>query len=263
MKTEIASISTGYLAAFGLILCVSLVLPGILWALRHRALKESGHQKKLISSEIFSFFASLYAFFLGFSIVTLWGAYGTAKTTVSAEAGSIMATFRLAGTLDNSGAFRRSLIAYSQSVVEEEWPVMDAANVMSDQTARRLAQAWDAYYAMKPAPEAYNLYSAVGQALADVGRQRIAREQTLTGNLYPPVWIIIGFGLLGVFTGLLLTNPEQNRSQVAMEIIVAFLVISCIYFIADISTPFSGLINVPAAPITDIIGKMNSVLGPG
>jgi cytochrome b561 len=263
MKSELASISTGYLAAFGLILCVSLVLPGVLWTLRQRAIQDSGRSKKLISSEIFSFFASLYAFFLGFSIVTLWGAYGMAKSTVSAEAGAVMATFRMAGTLDNSSAFRRSLVAYATSVVEDEWPVMDAADTMSAQTAQRLSQAWDAYYAMKPAPESYNLYSAVGQCLADVGRQRIVREQTLTGNLYPPVWIIIGFGLLGVFTGLLLTNPEQNRSQVAMEIIVAFLVISCIYFIADIATPFSGLINVPAAPLTDVIGKMNSAMGQG
>jgi len=73
--------------------------------------------------------------------------------------------------------------------------------------------------------------------------------------------VILGFGLIGVFVGLLLTNPEQTRSQVAMGIIVAFLVFSCVYFIIDIDTPFSGALTVSPAPFIKVQAHMIAHLG--
>lgn len=255
--TQFHDFSPDYLVVFGVILGMSLAAPGVLYALRRKTMTHGSASRKLISSEIFSLFASVYAFFLGFAIITLWGAYGSAKELVSAEAGALMVTYRLATPLPGSEGFRQSLVEYSRAVVEDEWPAMDRDLNMSERASDRLGDVWQAFYAMRPAgPLDQPYYVGLGQALADVNRQRVARSQTLSGNLSPPVWVILAFGLFGVFVGLLLTNPEQTRSQVALEIIVAFLMFSCVYFILDIATPFSGVLNVSPGPFTEVHARM-------
>jgi len=262
MLSELKDFNPQYYLIFGIILGLSLAAPGFLYALRRKALARGGASRKLISSEIFSLFASVYAFFLGFAIVTLWGAYGSARSLVSAEAGAVMVAYRLSVPLPGSEGFRQALVAYSKAVVEDEWPAMDRDQSMSVRASDRLGDVWEAFYAMRPkAADDQSYYTGLGQAVADLNRQRVARSQTLSGNLYPPVWIILGFGLLGVFVGLLLTNPEQTRSQVAMEIIVAFLMFSCVYFIVDIATPFSGVLNVSSAPFTEVHAGMLTLQG--
>jgi len=262
MFTEFRGFSLEYLVVFSIIFGVSLAIPALLYALRRRTLKASVAYKKLISPEIFSLFATVYAFFLGFSIVTLWGTFVSAKNSVNAEAGAVLVSYHLSMPLENSRRFQQALADYTKSVVDDEWPFMDQQRSMSEQSFKYLDEIWDAFYGMRPMEkEAYSLYAAVGQSLAEVSRHRLSRAQTLSGNLYPPVWIILWFGIFGVFVGLLLTNPEQTGSQVAMEIIIVFLILSCVYFIMDISTPFSGVLNVSAEPFQNVHAKIITLQG--
>jgi Ni/Fe-hydrogenase subunit HybB-like protein len=59
---------------FSIILAISLLLTGLLYLLRRRFAKAQVDREYLHSS-VFSLFTTLYAFFLGFAIVTLWSAY--------------------------------------------------------------------------------------------------------------------------------------------------------------------------------------------
>lgn len=262
MFTELKSFSPEYLMVFSIIFGMSLAIPAMLYALRRRTLKSPASSRKLISSEIFSLFATVYAFFLGFAIVTLWGTFVSAKNYVNAEAGAVLVSYHLSMPLEHSHGFRQALADYAKSVVDDEWPSMDRDSSMSEQSVKSFDKIWDSFYHMKPADkESYSLYASVGQSLAEINRQRLSRAQTLSGNLYPPVWVILGFGMVGVLVGLLLTNPEQTGSQVAMEVIVVFLILSCVYFIVDISTPFSGVLNVSAEPFREVHAKILTLQG--
>jgi len=244
-----------YYLIFGFIFLLALACSAMLYALRGKTLREA-RDKKLMSPEIFALFASVYAFFLGFSIVTLWGTFVSTKALVASEAAAVLSSARLSMPLENSIDFRRALSGYSASVVNDEWPLMAKNDQMSEKSSALFAQAWEAYYAMSRENGASPLYARVGQQLADAGSFRIARAQNLSGNLYPPVWIILALGVAGVLVGLLLTNPEQRRPQVIMEVIVAFLIFSCVYFILDIDTPFSGVLNVTPWPFQDVLTRI-------
>ncbi|MBI4805546.1 MAG: DUF4239 domain-containing protein [Desulfovibrio sp.] len=262
MFTELKGFNPEYLVVFSIIFGLSLAIPALLYALRRPTLKATAASRKLISSEIFSLFATVYAFFLGFSIVTLWGTFVSAKNSVNSEAGAVLVSYHLSMPLENSRGFRQTLEDYTKSVVDDEWPIMDGQRSMSEQSLRHLDEIWEAFYRMKPADkESYSLYASVGQSLAEISRHRLSRAQTLSGNLYPPVWVILWFGVFGVFVGLLLTNPEQTGSQVAMEVIIVFLILSCVYFIVDISTPFSGVLNVSPEPFQNIHAKIITLQG--
>jgi len=257
MFTGTTDSAIAYAQIFGAILALSVGIPAGLYWLRGRVLPPKGTHSRLISSEIFSLFATVYAFFLGFSIVTLWTNYVTTRTSVSMEASAVNTTFRQAMLLERSGPFRDALIRYAKSVVEDEWPAMDEHEALSQTTLERLSGLWDAFYALKPADKADNiLYANLGISITELTRLRLVREQALSGNLYPPVWVILIFGLFAVFVGLFLTNPEQTRPQVMLECIVAFMILSCVYFIIDIDSPFSGVLKIPPRAIQDALGRI-------
>ena len=113
-----------YVIVFGLILLVSVAVPAGLLALRRFRFSRSKRRGKMINGTIFSLFASLYAFFLGFCVVTLWTTFGNAKNVVTTEATSLLVANYLSRSFNASGGFREALASYAQSVIQDEWPAM-------------------------------------------------------------------------------------------------------------------------------------------
>lgn len=228
-----------FCVAYSIILIISVLITGTLFWLRRRY-GTGDLIKEHIHPSIFTFFTALYAFFLGFAIVTLWSAFLTAEANVSREADSLMTAFRLSRDLPDSEPFRQALAVYAHSVVNDEWPAMEQ-DTMSDRTKDHFNNAWHKLHLMKPEDKGDNdLYVAIGGYLYEASRQRLARALLLRGNLYPPVWVIIIFGFFTMVFGLYFHHIQQNRVRVIFDFMVLFMVLSCIYFIYDISTPFSG-----------------------
>ncbi|MBF0530157.1 MAG: hypothetical protein HQK55_12980, partial [Deltaproteobacteria bacterium] len=80
-------------------------------------------QKNLMSTN-FSFFTTLYCFFLGFAVVTLWSNFNDTDTTVSNEAMCANNLYRLSDNLPQAGEFKGRLKEYVVSVLNDEWPLM-------------------------------------------------------------------------------------------------------------------------------------------
>ena len=245
-----------YLVVFGAIFLISLLIPALLYKLRSGCVR-CGLTVRHVSSTTFSLFASLYAFFLGFCLVTLWNDFGTARTAVANEASAVLAANAFSMQLGNSGPFRKTLTAYAHSVVEEEWPDMDAKLTMNGHTHQLVLDVWRAYLTLAPTDKHDNiLYANLGNVLLEAARQRNARALLLSGNIYTPVWVVIVFGFFGSVLALLCANPDQEGWQLVMEFVVVFTVLSCIYFIYDISTPFSGLLHVAPDAFTDALSRL-------
>jgi hypothetical protein len=250
-----------YYIVFGLIGCLSLLLTFGLIALRRRVCPtEAEGAGWELNGAIFSLFASLYAFFLGFCVVTLWSAFGVAKTIVAEEANAVQVASYLSRAFNDAAGFRLALADYAAEVIRDEWAVMDRDETMSPQTQLRFNQVWDSYRVLKPADKADNtLYANLGNVLETASRQRNARALLLSGNLYPPVWVIIIFGFGGVCLGLFCTNPCLDKGQAMMVFVVLFTVLSCIYFVYDLSSPFSGTLTVPPDAFVHVLDRMRQL----
>lgn len=243
-----------FLALFSLITLISIVISAALVLLRRRG---SGRWRTQdhINPSIFSFFYTLYAFFIGFAIVTLWSAFLTAKTNVIREADAVMIVYRTAKNLPGSEPFRQSLKNYVKTVIEDEWPQMEKGS-MSLEASRRFDDIWSNFYELKSDPTKNDeIYSN----LTEAGRQRLSRESMMQGNLYPPVWVILFFGALSVTYGLYFINRDPTLVSMIYEFMVIFLLLSCIYFIVDLDTPFSGLINITPEAFKTVYQKMLSL----
>jgi len=245
-----------YISVFGVIFVASLVVPAMLFSLR-RIFFCCGKQVRHISGTTFSLFASLYAFFLGFYVVSLWTDFGLAQKVVADEASAIHAASYFAKEFTTSKLFRQALARYAQSVITDEWSAMDHDSTMSERTHNITLQVWDAYRALRPTDKADNiLYINLGNVLLEASRHRNARALLLGDNIYPPMWGIIIFGFFGSCLALFCANPDHDAGQLLMEFVVVFTVLSCIYFIYDISTPFKGLMRVTPDAFQNVLNHM-------
>ena len=180
-------------------------------------------------------------------MVTLWSAFLTAKTNVTREAESLMVVYRTAKHLPGSEAFRQAVVNYVKTVIDVEWAEMEK-DAMSPEADRRFDDIWARFYELKDDP---NKTGELYTNLTEAGRQRSSRATILQGNLYPPVWVILIFGFISVVYGLYFINREPTVVSLIYEFMVIFLVLSCIYFIYDLDTPFSGLITVKPGGFPD------------
>ena len=237
------------------IFSISLVISVLLILIR----RWSGFPERLrghIQSPLFGFFATIYAFFLGFAIVTLWSNFVTTKFNVTWEAYSLLSSYRLALTLPNSENFRKDLKEYVKTVLDSEWGDM-AEGFMDDKANRQIETVWNRLQEMKPADKQDNpIFVNVVTNLNEARRQRLARGIALSGNLYQPIWVIIIFGLVTTVYSLYFMHPEQNVIQIIFEFMILFTILACIYFIVDLDTPFSGLISIPSDAFQQVYNEM-------
>jgi hypothetical protein len=245
---------TLFLIIFALITLISVLISGGLLLMRWKGGGRWRNQEHIHPS-LFNFFTTLYAFFIGFAIVTLWSAFLTAKTNVTREADSLMTVYRYARHLPGSEPLRQALASYVKTVIDLEWGEMEKG-AMSREAMQRFEDIWGKFYELVGDP---NKSSDLYASLTEAGRHRTSRAGTLQGNLYPPVWMILMFGFVSVIFGLYFINREPTLVSLIYEFMIIFMVLACLYFIFDIDTPFSGLITVKPEAFQAIYLKMASL----
>jgi hypothetical protein len=230
---------------FTIVLFVNIVTCAFLVLSRKRARNERrAKTMEYIHPSIFGFFTTLYAFFLTFSIATLWSAFLTTKTNVGLEAGSLMMAYDFSKNLPQGGEFRNSLRNYVKSILEDEWRKMEEGK-MSEASQQNFDKVWDNLRQLEAQNKIdSNVYTTLSNYLNIAGQNRLSRLQVLKGNLYPPFWAIIIVGFITVIYLLFFASIEQNVTRIIFEGLVIFIMLSCIYFIIDINTPFSGFVTV-------------------
>jgi len=240
-----------FLILFSIITVISVMISGALLLIRRKSEGHWRHQEH-IQSSVFEFFTTVYAFFIGFAIVTLWSAFLTAKTNVAQEAESLMIVYRTGKHLPGSEAFRQAVVNYVKTVIDVEWAEM-GKDAVSPEAIGRFEDIWNKFYELK---DDGNKMGALYTNLTEASRQRSSRVTALEGNLYSPVWVILIFGFISVVYGLYFINREPTVVSLIYEFMVIFLVLACIYFIYELDTPFSGLITVKPEAFRTVYLKM-------
>jgi hypothetical protein len=236
------------------IFSITLAITGLMFLIR----RWSGFPERFrdhIQSPPFGFFATLYAFFLGFAIVTLWTNFVAVKFNVTWEAYSLLSSCRLSQALPNSEKFRQDLKEYVKTVLDKEWSSM-AEGSMHEKANVLIESVWNRFQELKPADKQDNpIFVNIATTLNEARRQRLSRGIALSGNIYQPIWVIIIFGLVATIYSLYFMHPEQNVIQIIFEFMVLFTLLA-IYFILDLDTPFSGLVRVPPDAFQEVYQSM-------
>jgi hypothetical protein len=243
-----------FVILFSLITVASVLISGALLLMRRKGGGRWRGQEH-IQSPVFGFFATLYAFVIGFAIVTLWSAFLTAKMNVTREAESMLIVYRTAKHLPGSEPLCQAIASYVKTVIDGEWGEMEKG-IMSPEANRRFEAIWSRYYELKGDS---NILEELYANLTEAGRQRSYRSTMLQSNLYPPVYVILIFGFISLVFSLYFINREPTVVSLIYEFMVIFLVLSCVYFVFDLDTPFSGLIILKPDAFRTVYLKMLSL----
>jgi hypothetical protein len=244
------------MAVYTVVAMVCIAIPFIL----HHINKSAAHPldvslRQLISQNL-TYFITLYAFILSFSMITIWGIYQNAETTVTKEAELALNMYRLSPGLPNSGHFRYLLTDYVRTVKEEEWKEMDKGvfrakmNTIDDRL-------WAELNAIRPkSPEYFSIFNNLIIMMTDMGERRLERLLLFDGSLYPQMWALIYFGGFLSLFGLFFTSTGQAKVQFISDFMLICMIVFTIYLIYELDSPFTGSLHIDPKAFNMVYDKM-------
>jgi hypothetical protein len=226
----------------GLVLVLAII--GVMHFLRKRLPAPLTEQQQNTVLGPFSFITTLYAFLLGFVVVTLWHNFNEAGRTTSNEAETVAVLYRLSEGLPGGHAVQNALIEYTRSVREDEWPAMSTGE-MSKKTEAIYESLWveGRNLAPKLAGE-QALYSEFINQLGELSRYRRDRTLLLGGSMPDVMWWTLFVGGLLLLGGLYFLSVSSTRVQILVDGIVIGMLLLMLYLAVEFNNPFQGDVRV-------------------
>ena len=199
-------------------------------------------QRNLFATN-FGFFTTLYTFFLGFAVVSLWQNYNAADTAITDETDLLTVEFRLSQSLPGTEAFRRSLLRYVAAVREPGWDKMRDGEP-SDGADALYGALWDDLQRIDPAPDdhGHSIYALMLSRLIDCNKLRHERLLLIDGSLYSPIWVIIYMGVAFTIGGFYFIETKYRPADLYFMTMMLAMILGNIFLLYELDTPFSGII---------------------
>jgi hypothetical protein len=233
----------------GIILLVSMVIPLLFYYLHKHSTHELEVSERSLLATNLGFFNALYAFLLGFAVVTLWTQFIKSGDLVIKEATTINNLYRLSLVIPGGEDMRSAILRYNKSVIDDEWPEMDKYNKMSPRTQEIFQEIWFRAHKLKPISDESKLfYSQLVEQLQKLAECRLQRILLIDGHLYPLIWFIIIAGAILAIISFYYISIEKLKIQFIFDSILICMMFLTIWLIAELNTPFSGNVNVTSKP---------------
>ena len=201
------------------------------------------NQKNLLATN-FGFFATLYTFFLGFAVVTLWGSYNDADSNLTKEAQRLQVSYQLSYLLPNGEGLRTSIKEYISYVVKQEWDQMRAGKIL-EPSPPSYERMWNEVKKLKPANPADNVYHIeLIDRMIEVSTLRHARLDQTDSHLYPLIWVLIYLGLVFSVLSFYFLKLEHNSADMYFIWSTISMILCLIFLIYELDTPFSGWLHL-------------------
>lgn len=208
----------------------------------------------------YSFFTTLYTFFLGFAVISLWQNYNAADAAITNEADSLVVQYRLAESFPGAVAFRKSLVRYVDCIKTTGWEQMendessDGAEILFDDIWKKLED-------MKPPKgEDQSMYTLMITQMINLSKLRHQRLLLVNGNLYPPIWFIIYIGVAFTIFGFYFIESGHAPADIYFMLMMLTMILGNIFLLYELDTPFSGIISLDKTKF-DAAAQAMQILG--
>ena len=242
LPSESASVNViwGFLIALG----VTAVTVTAMLAVRRRAPEGSYFSDGDRASGVFGVLAAGFSILLGFIVFLAFTSYDQSRTGAETEALMITQQVETAQLFPNDSAstLTGQLICYGRSVVEDEWPRMEAGTIGDAINPWGVAQ-FTTLESLEPATAAEE--SAYDQWLAQTSEREAARLDRIHGavGVIPiTIWIALFFiaGVIFLFM-LFFADPAEGAITQAMLMGAVTSVIAMLFLLlASLDNPFRG-----------------------
>jgi len=236
-----------FTVVFSVGFAVVLAVIGAMHLLRKRIPTPLTEQQQNTLLGPFSFIATLYAFLLGFVVVTLWHNFDDASRIATREAETLTVLHRLAEGLPGGNALRSVILDYAKSVSEEEWPEM-AEGKISNKVEAIYEKLWREGQNLTPKSAGEQaLYSELVRQLGKLSIYRRDRTLHVFGGMPDLLWWTLFIGGLLLLIGLHLLSIGTRKVQTVVDGIVIGMLFLMLYLAVEFNGPFRG--NLRVSPI--------------
>jgi Protein of unknown function (DUF4239) len=240
--TLVVVITVG-LAVLGLVLSRRIV--------RHKRLESAG----LVAGSIFELAGVLYAVLVAFVVVVVWEQFDAAQKNAESEAVAISDLLRDSDGLPAAmrPAIQQSLIAYTNDVVNDEFPRMRRGESI-EQQSDHLTRVWQGFLQVQPVTESeISFYRESITRLDDLGSARKTRISSSQSEIPGEMWVLLlGGGVIMLFFTYLFATPDVLLHGVLIALAGALLAF-VLFLIFAMEHPFVGAIAVSPGPYVHVL----------
>lgn len=207
------------------------------------------------SEPVFTLAGVLYAVLVAFVVVVVWEQFGQAQKAAESEATAIADLLRDSEGLPAAAqpAVQQSLIAYTRSVVDNEYPRMQRGESVDQQSAE-LTEVWHGYLSAEPVTQSQiAFYRESLIRLDDLGSARKIRLSGSEDEIPNELWVLLlgGGAVMLLFTYMFATSDVVLHG--ALIGLAAALMAFVLYLIFALEHPFVGTLAVPDNPYLQVL----------
>ncbi|ADT97790.1 MULTISPECIES: bestrophin-like domain [Mycolicibacterium] len=199
-----------------------------------------------VSGSVFQLAGVLYAVLVGFVVVVVWEQFSDAEDASALEASAVTDLLRDSAALpaESRSLIEESLIRYTRTVIDEEFPLMHRGEHV-DERSDALDAVWQTYLTVQP--QTRNEIAFFDHAIVRLNDLGAARKMRVaTGDAYVPgeLWILLigGGGVMMAFT-FLFGTPDLLVHSLAVGLTSALLAF-VLYLIFALEHPYVGALSV-------------------
>jgi hypothetical protein len=193
---------------------------------------------------------------LAFSLVTVIGNYNRAEAAAAAEASLINNMDRMMARYGDATAseLRDELLAYTQSIVEDEWPMLSLGHG-SEKTRELFVPISKGVIAIQPGQGRQSvIYTEMVKKADDIAEAREARIESTATSLATVFWLMVALTFSAVIVLTVFVDLSPIRVFGFAIQMAAFAALLSVVFIFD--EPFNGQTSVSPKAFVKVIGAM-------
>ncbi|WP_422746593.1 hypothetical protein ACN27E_03365 [Mycobacterium sp. WMMD1722] len=218
----------------------------------------TGEEHKDVTRFTYSFIGFIYAFFIGFMVSSMWGAFNTADGNARAEGAAAVQLAIVADGFAPGDADRvkAALLTYENAAIAE-WDSEGARSGAADAALRDVYTAYGQVGATTDTQKTLLASSWSNlDALSQARTERLLTARDDTGPPWP-LWVVIAATSAMVLGTAILYGVEKASLHYPMVAIVGVIVAINLFLVLELSHPYLGVVSTTPDPLREAVSALS------
>jgi hypothetical protein len=201
--------------------------------------------------------ATMAALVLGLLIAAAKDKYDKEAAGVTQMAAKIIVLDRMLANYGPDAKEVRDLLKEMvERVADHMWPNKTLTESQLDPSASRAEVVYAAIAGLSPRNDLQTTFKSQAQSVAfELGQMRWQEFEQSNSSISMPLLYILAFWLAILFLSFGMFAPSNGTVVIAL-LMAALAVAGAIFLMLELNTPFSGILQIPRAPIDDAIAHL-------
>jgi hypothetical protein len=209
-----------------------------------------------IGGIIYGGIVAVYSILLAFIVVIVWEQYQNTGDRIQEESSKVFNLYRASYAFPDSTTgkkIRTTVIAYVNSVVEDEFPAMEH-DTTSNLTQQKYNKVWDMIYSIRPATENEKIwYASMVTSVNQFGEARIIRISDIDPSLPELMWKILLAGGAIIILFAILFKTNNNWAHFIKILLFSIVIVFNLMLVNLLDHPYKGLLKIEPSAFTKIL----------